>query len=150
MFYSNSNFYPPSPLLYRKWNFVFRCAPRAYSDLNIEFISNLYIDHSLLTNTSHSYHNDRFLHPIWDFYCNCTEKSIFRHFLLYVWCKKWSKIFLKQNNKNRLDNFFHYIFLKVFSSILWHAIQYPTMRKPLQLESSKKGTFILCTFSHIC
>ena len=121
-------------LLYRKWIYtVFRCAPRAYSNLNIKFMQCLNINHSLLSNTSHSYQDDSLLHPIWSFYCNSTKKSIFRHFLPYMRCKKWSKKFLKQNRENRLDNFFHYIFFTAFSCILWHAILYPRTSKVLRV-----------------
>ena len=123
----------PPPLLYRKCDFVYRCAPRAYSNLNIEFISHVYIDHSLLTNTSPSKHDDHLLHQIYDFCCNSTKKSIFPPFLRYLWCEKWSKFFLKQNGGNRLDNFFHYIFLTVFSCISWHAILYPRTSKLLRV-----------------
>ena len=76
------------PLLYRKCDFVFRCAPRAYWNLNIEFISHVYIDHSLLTNTSPSKHDDHLLHQIYDFYCYSTKESIFTQFLRYLWCEK--------------------------------------------------------------
>ena len=70
----------PPPLLYRKCDFVFRCAPRAYSNLNIEFISHVYIDHSLRTNTIPSKHDDHLLHQIYFFYCNSTKKSVFPNF----------------------------------------------------------------------
>ena len=110
----------------------------------------LNINHSLLSNTSHSYQDDRLLHPIWNFYCNSTKKSIFRHFLPYMRCKKLSKNFLKQNGENRLDNFFYYIFFIVFSFILWYGMLYPRTSKVLPVWTSKKDTFNLCVFPYIC
>ena len=83
----------PPPLLYRKCDFVFRCAPRAYSNLNIEFISHVYIDHSLRTNTIPSKHDDHLLHQIYFFYCNSTKKSVFPQFLLYLWWENGLKFF---------------------------------------------------------
>ena len=110
----------PPPVLYRKWN-VFSQAHAACL-FKYKFISNLNIFHSLSTNTSPSKHENHQLHQIDDFYCYSSKKSIFANFLRYMWCEKWSKIVLKQNGGNRLDNFFHYIFFTVFSCILWHAI----------------------------
>ena len=81
IFYSNSNFYPSTCIVQKVEYFSLRRAPRAYSTINIEFISNLYIFHSLSTTTSPSKHEDHLLHQIDDFYCYSTKKSIFADFL---------------------------------------------------------------------
>ena len=84
IFYSNSNFYPLHLYCTESGIFSLRRAPRAYSTINIEFISNVYIFHSLSTTTSPSKHEDHLLHQIDDFYCYSTKKSIFADFLRYM------------------------------------------------------------------
>ena len=152
IFYSNSNFYPP-PLYFKKWIYTaFMRAARAarlFKSKNYMHVELVYKPFFANKYKSFLSQPSFFLHPIWDFYCNSTKNSIFRHFLPYVRCKKWSKIFLKQNDENRLDNFFHYIFFMVFSCILCYAMLYPRTSKVLPVWTSKKDTLTLCTISHI-